>query len=220
MNLKQQLQQVVARLKTEKVRYALAGGLAISAYRIEERATKDIDFLLLAENDTNSLASEIISSFGLTPSIARKADLEGGPLFARKRQKTLPYIVVGRDPNNPNAIGLDFILPAMPWFDTALNRAQFNLIDFGFAKIPCLTVEDAIITKIYSLGNNASRYKDLDDLQAIFLADHPLDIAYLSGQMHQLELSLPLSFEPEAPEVLRLVSKAVRKEIRDKLAKK
>ena len=201
MNLKEFFKQVVALLKKERVRFALAGGLVSSIYRAEERLTKDLDFVILSVSDTEKTAIRIIRSLKLEPTLIRKADLEGGPLFAIKRGRSKPYIVAGR--GGKDSIGLDFILPAMPWFEPALTRAEQNNIDFGFDKVPCLTVEDLIVAKFFALKNDQTRFNDLDDLKSIFLAGHELDLPYLSGQMRKFELTVPKPLKNMAPKALR-----------------
>jgi hypothetical protein len=111
-------------------------------------------------------------------------------------------MILGRREGDPHAIGIDFILPEMPWFGSAFERSQSNRIDFGFGKIPCLTVEDAILSKLYSFKNDSSRFSDLDDLKSIFLAGHPLDLAYLIGQMRKLDLPIPRPVKEMAPREL------------------
>ena len=214
MTLEALLKAVVKRLREEKAQFALAGGMATSIYRKEERTTRDIDMLILSGTDTLILAKEIIEDFGLHAGVARKADLEGGPHFAVKRKRTAPFLMVGRSKEDPDKPGLDFILPDMPWFNNALERAQHNQIDFGFGAIPCLSVEDVILAKFYALKNNETRFRDLDDLQSIFAADHDLNLAYVSDQMFQLELPLPKAIVAEAPEALRKSSKALRRQLR------
>lgn len=207
MDLRDFFAKVVGILKKEKVRYALAGGLVASLYRREERLTKDLDFLIFSGPHTQQKATQIILSLGLNPHVIRKADLEGGPLFAIKKKSTSPYIIAGRAEGDTSLIGLDFILPEMPWFETALIRAEHNNIDFGFGKVACLTVEDVVLSKIFSLKNDKTRFNDLDDLKSIFLAGHSLDLAYLAGQMQRLGLVMPPLIKEIAPKVLHLVSR-------------
>ncbi|MBI2342838.1 MAG: hypothetical protein HYV02_00645 [Deltaproteobacteria bacterium] len=120
-------------------------------------------------------------------------------------------MIVGREEKNKSAIGLDFILPDMPWFACGLSRAEQNNVDFGFGKLPCLTVEDLILSKLFLFANDKTRFNDLDDLQSIFLAEQPLDLAYLSGQMRRLCLDIPVPIHEMAPSVLKLVSKKIKK---------
>lgn len=210
MNIKEFLKQIVEELKKRDIRFAIAGGLVASIYRVDERFTKDLDFLIFAGSQTQTIAEEIIKYLGLNPSTIRKADLEGGTHFAVKNKNTLPYIIVGRAKNEPDKIGLDFILPEIPWSESALVRAEQNKIDFGFDKIPCLTVEDVIIAKFYSYKNDQSRFNDLDDLKSIFSAGHSLDLAYLSGQMQRLGLKVPKLLQKMVPRELGIISKKIK----------
>jgi hypothetical protein len=202
MNLEQFLTQVVSALKKNDTRYALAGGLIASVYRAEKRLTADLDFLILADSDTQKMASKIISDFGLTPHPIRKADLVGGPLFAIKRKNTEVMMLVGRNNNNAEQIGLDFILPSMPWFADALKRAEHHHVNFGTGPVCCLTVEDVIVSKLMSVKNIATRFKDLDDLQSIFAAGHELDLSYIYAQMQKFDLKIPLELKKFSPKIL------------------
>lgn len=207
MDLKVFFKEIVGILTKEKIRYALAGGLVASVYRQEERLTRDLDFLIFSEPNSQHTATHIIRSLGLEPHLIRRADLEGGPLFLIKSKRSEPWIVAGRGDQDPSKIGLDFILPTIPWFQHALERSEHNMIDFGFGKIPCLTVEDVILSKFFSLKNDSSRFNDLDDLKSIFLAHHSLDLGYLAGEMQRLDLTVPPPIRDMAPKALDLVSK-------------
>lgn len=203
MELKPFFIDVVRVLKKENLRFAVAGGLIASMYRQSERLTKDLDFLLLATSDTQKKAEKIITDFGLQATVIRQADLEGGPMFVIKRKSSTPFMVCGRQDANPSKIGLDFILPAMPWFAKALERAEKNQIDFGIGdSIPALTAEDVIIAKLYAVKNKPQRFMDLDDLQSIFAANADLDVGYLTNVMKECELVIPKELKASAPKDL------------------
>lgn len=196
---------VVQVLRKENVSFAVAGGLVASLYRESERLTKDVDFLIFAGSHTQKKAESIIKSFDLEPTVIRKADLEGGPMFAIKRKSSTPMMVCGRSEKKSGKIGLDFILPEMPWFQKALMRAQSNQIDFKIGDpVPCLTVEDMIIAKLHAFQNKPQRFQDLDDLQSMFLANRDLDFGYLVGMMNELELRIPKELRSVAPRELRI----------------
>ena len=211
MSLKTVFKDIIQHFQHENIQFALAGGMIASLYRTEERLTQDLDFLIFAEPNTLAVAQNIIKHFGLQPNIITKAELEGGPLFAIKRKSTAPYMVVGRSNAAEMKIGLDFILPTMPWFAQALERSAYNVIDFGFAKIPCLTVEDVIIAKIYAVNNSPMRFKDLDDLQSIFKAAHDLDFAYLVGELQKYDLKVSSNLKKILPKALRSIWRGSKK---------
>lgn len=206
MELTQFFTKVIRRLKKEKIRFAVAGGLIASVYRENERLTNDLDFLIFSKSKTRALAEKIITDFKLKPIVIRKADLEGGPMFAIKRKSTKPFMVCGRSSDDKPRIGLDFILPEMPWFQKALERAEINKIDFGIGDpVPSLTVEDVILAKLYAFQNKPHRFNDLDDLQSIFQTGHDLDLAYLCHEMKLLNLVIPKELKSDAPDVLRKI---------------
>lgn len=206
MNLEKFLKDVVLYLEKEGHAYALAGGLLASLYRDEKRFTQDLDFLFYSDSHSQKNAEKIIKHFGLVPHYLRQAQLSGGPLFAIKNKTSPVWMVVGRPESKTSRIGLDFILPTIPWFSKALSRAMENRIDFGFAKIPCLTVEDIIIAKIHG-AQNLVRFKDLDDLQSIFKAEHPLDFDYLSGELKAHDFNLSKNLQAILPKQLSRVLK-------------
>ena len=212
MTLKEFLQAVVRELEQKKIKYCLVGGLAASGYRKEERLTKDLDFIIKSDNDEILVAKEILKLFGLSSKIIRKADLDGGPLFAIKRKNTEPRIVTGRNSENNRAIGLDFLLPTFSWFNNAIERGQFNKIDFGFLKIPTITVEDLILAKLDAINTSSKREKDIDDIRSIFEAKHELDLAYLVSQMKSLKLFFPENLKDDIPSSLLKISKQIKKE--------
>ncbi len=212
MNLIQRLETVATLLTSKKVYFALAGGLATSIYRKEKRTTENLDFLIYRENQSEKIARTILSELNLEVREARKANLEGGPVHAIKRNSSPIYILVGR---KDGEIGVDFILPEMPWSKQALERAQSNLTTFNIIdlKLPCLTVEDILIAKFYSLGNDSSRHKDADDIQSIFKNDNPIDFSYLTAQMMALDLCVPRAAEKSVPAILLKTSKTIRRNI-------
>ena len=96
MNFQDLFKQVRNQLEKKQIEYALAGGFVASVYRKEPTATQDLDFFVLAKAREDKLATELIESFGLKANVLRKADLEGGPMFAIKSQNTPINMVVGR----------------------------------------------------------------------------------------------------------------------------
>ncbi|MBN8555133.1 MAG: nucleotidyl transferase AbiEii/AbiGii toxin family protein [Deltaproteobacteria bacterium] len=217
MNLFQQLKNVVERLQREKVKFALAGGLATSTYRAEKRTTEDLDLLIYAPLQSEAIARKILTDLNLDIREARKANLQGGPRHAMRRGSSPLCILVGR---KDGEIGVDFILPDMPWFESALERAQQNIIELGHVNLPAITVEDVILAKFFSLSNDSSRFKDADDIKSIFQVNHSFDFEYLTLQMKKLEQIVPPSVEKIVPHILLKTSKKVRKNIVNKFKNK
>jgi hypothetical protein len=205
LTLTELLKNVVGELTQRQMPFALAGGLVASLYRQSPRMTNDVDVALFGPEASERTANEIIRSFGMEPHSLRKAQLDGGPLFAIKKKSTPVQIIAGRasDADSKPSIGLDLLLPALPWVEDACAHAQSNRVDFGFGPIPCLTVEDLIVSKLYALKNQSTRFTDLDDLKSIFEANHELSLDYLGGRILALKLSLPELILPYAPPRLK-----------------
>jgi hypothetical protein len=47
-----------------------------------------------------------------------------------------------------------------------VRRAQANEVDFGFGRVPALTIEDVVLSKLYALMAARLRAKDLDARQS------------------------------------------------------
>lgn len=211
MKIEELLHKAVEKLQARGCPFALCGGLVASIYRTDKRATDDVDFVIAAGTSSCQVASDIITGLGFEVGVIRAADLEGGPKFAIKKKNTAQCIVVGRIPSDTNAVGLDILLPGLSWVELAVERAQSNLIDFGFAIIPCITVEDCIVSKLMAFKHKSTRFEDLADIRAIFEAKHELDLPYLIGRMQDFNLPIPEVLWDYAHYLLVRVSKKLRK---------
>ena len=167
MSLQDLFESAVHELKEQNIAFAVAGGFAANLYRADLRLTQDVDFVLLSSEKELEAAKALIEKLGLKVGVVREAELAGGPLFAIKSKSTKPYIVGGRPADNPRGPGIDILLNTFPWVEEATLRAQDHQVDFGFGKLPTLTVEDVIIAKLWALQASQIRAKDLDDLQSI-----------------------------------------------------
>lgn len=213
MNLVELFSGACAALRAKQVRFAVAGGFAAVLYRAEDRLTNDIDLLIFAYDKEIEIAEEILHALQLDKvQTARIAELEGGPLFAIKSGSTAPAVLIGRNSKMTAGPGVDFILPTVPWVRAALDRAEDNLVDFGFGPVPTMTVEDVIIAKLYAL-KGTNRPKDADDLLSIFATGRALDMSYLYSQMLLLKVALPRTLRDNAPKLLQTVSKDVERKL-------
>lgn len=210
-DLRSTLERIVSSLTEQRIAFALAGGLAASLYRRDIRTTNDIDLVFDGDEPPEAGARAFIEQQGLEARFLRKADLQGGPMFAIKGRRTPVWIVAGRHASDPDALGLDLILRRLPWAPEALKRAQQHRVDFGFGPIPTVTLEDFIVSKSLAVANRSDRFQDLDDLKSVFQADHELDSAYLVARMQALGLALPSQIEKLAPPSLARVSRGIRK---------
>jgi hypothetical protein len=97
---------------------------------------------------------------------------------------------------------VDILLPEVPWVLEAVGRAQDNLIDLGFAKVPVITAEDLILAKCYAVRNSPDRFQDLDDLKQLFQDVRDLDTDYLRRRFVELKLTIPEQIRQFAPDAL------------------
>jgi hypothetical protein len=129
-------------------------------------------------------------------------------MIKSKRGKTWMLVGKTKEPSKPN---VDILLSDIPWVEVAIHRAQSNLIDFNFKKIPCLTAEDIIISKLYSLKNRSDRFQDLDDIKEIFIAQKNLDTTYVSDRMIEFKLLIPSALKNLVPKELFQTSKLIKR---------
>jgi len=209
MTLETLFQSATQKLREKQVPFAVAGALASDLYRRDVRLTMDIDIIISAEIHNKETAIAVIESLGLNAGLVRQADLAGGPLFAIRRRSTEVCMIVGRPTGHSDGEGVDILLPAIPWVKNAVERAQANMVDFGFGDVPAITLEDAILAKLYALQAARLRAKDLDDLQSIFEADHAVDVPYLSGQMRCFGIIVPTHAKPFLPDWLIKLSQDI-----------
>jgi hypothetical protein len=203
MTLHECLERMATRLRAKDVPFAVAGGLAASLYRAQPRFTGDVDLIVALGTADLAKAENLLTEMGFTTGRIRQADFEGGPLFAIKRKTTPVVMVTGRDPTSVGGIGADLLLSALPWVDTALTRALCHTVDFGFGKVPVMTLEDVLLSKLYAFGKSVNRPKDLDDLLSIYETDPKPDLIYLQARIEKLEIRLPPLKKRSLPQELR-----------------
>ncbi len=200
------LKQAVAIFEKLGCKYCLVGGHAASLYRSQERLTRDVDFALIAKKSTESrkLAEQVIKEMDLKPMVGF---IPHGP--NEQKRKSVCMITSTPLPKESKGI-IDILLPELPWVTTAVDRAQHNRINLGFAEVPVITPEDLIIAKCYALNNSPDRFQDLDDLKEIFQNVTDLDLDYLGEGLLKLNLKIPEPVRKFAPRGLldRLLGKS------------
>jgi hypothetical protein len=195
----QALKKTVAALSELPCRFCLVGGHAASLYRSQERFTKDVDFALVADakGKSRAIASQAIEKLGMKP-------VAGFMVLGDTEKSQRALCMVTSEPPASELTGLvDILLPELPWVIDAVGRAQDNLIDLGFAKVPVITAEDLILAKCYAVRNSPDRFQDLDDLKQLFKDVKDLDTDYLRRRLVELKLTIPEHIKQFAPEVLK-----------------
>lgn len=195
----QALKKTVAALSELPCRFCLVGGHAASLYRSQERFTKDVDFALVADakGKSRAIASQAIEKLGMKP-------VAGFMVLGDTEKSQRALCMVTSEPPASELTGLvDILLPEVPWVLDAVGRAQDNLIDLGFAKVPVITAEDLILAKCYAVRNSPDRFQDLDDLKQLFKDVQDLDTDYLRRRLVELKLTIPEHIKQFAPDVIR-----------------
>lgn len=181
------LKKMVHALEESSCQYCLVGGHAASLYRAQERLTRDIDFAVASKTPQAAkiAAEKALSRAGFKPAAGFI------PLTANEESHRGICLVTSVPKKDELHGEVDILLPELPWVKDAVERAQSNLIDLGFAKVPVITPEDLIIAKCYALRNNPDRFQDLDDIKGILLADIKLDLSYLDAKLSRHGLAIP-----------------------------
>ncbi len=166
--------------------WAVCGGIAACLYRSTPRYTGDIDFILRDSNDFTALqiAETVTAALGYKPIAGWFTD-QSGQLIKNQA------LVSGREDSAERYIGLDFILPVMPWVIPAIERAQLNKLDYGFAKLPTIVPEDLIVAKLFALQTSPDRKYDLDDIESILAHFKPINFTLIRTQVDQYNLNVP-----------------------------
>ncbi|HMO18816.1 MAG TPA: nucleotidyl transferase AbiEii/AbiGii toxin family protein [Oligoflexia bacterium] len=192
------LKKVIGQLEDRKVDYILCGGIAASLYRDKPRLTNDVDLAIFYKNydDSKAIAKEIIESIGA------RASLGWIPQLKEKYIKTMALVIGQFDSENYDAT-VDIILPNLPWVEKAISNGKNHVIDYGFAGIPVITVDDLIIAKIFALNVEPNRFQDLDDLKSIFLSSVELNLPYIKSAMVNYEINVPDTLWDFCPSLLK-----------------
>ena len=66
MNLIEFFKRVRRELENRNLKYAMAGGFVASVYRLEPRATGDLDFFILAKTHEQKVANDLIEFLRLS----------------------------------------------------------------------------------------------------------------------------------------------------------
>lgn len=189
------LKNAVKVFEKRGVAFCLVGGHAASLYRSQERLTRDVDFALTADPVSNSrqLAEDVIRELGLTPML--------GFIARSKTSSSRPGVcMITSTPGPKEHKGLiDILLPDLPWVIAAIERAQHNLINLGFADVPVITPEDLVIAKTFALLDSPDRFQDLDDLKEIFKSVAELDQDYIRAAFDKFSLCIPEMLKKYAP---------------------
>lgn len=186
MKLFQFLKQTCALLSPADGTWMVCGGVAASLYRDVPRFTGDIDFAIIdgPTITAQDRATSVLRKLGYIPKIGWVTD-QNGKLINK------PTLVIGREAIEGSFVGIDFLLPSLPWVDLAVKRASSNLLDYGFAMVPTITAEDLIIAKLFAVQGTPGRKFDLDDIETILRASKKIDKLFIKENIVKFGLTPP-----------------------------
>ena len=191
MKLFQYLKKTATIMNSWSGCWALCGGIAASLYRDTPRYTGDLDLAVVSNADCTAreIAENVIKKLGYKPIIG---------FIAMADEKYIaegPTLIAGRESDESSYIGVDILLPSVFWVQIAVERAQANLIDYGFAKLPTITVEDLFLAKLYAVINSPDRPYDRDDIVSIARNCNNFDRHYFLSKLKEFDLNIPESLQ-------------------------
>ncbi len=184
MKIFSELKKATGLLSKYEGQWAIAGGIAASIYRSKPRFTDDIDFALIdGENGTAAeIAEEVILKLGYQV-------YKGFVPHPLKNNQQILGLLCARTSEHEKFVGLDFLLPEQFWIKDAVELAQSNKIDYGFADLATVTPEHLILAKISAVQSNPQRYQDLDDITEI-LKSVDVDVAIINQMAESYGLTI------------------------------
>jgi len=186
MLLFQNLKLAIELLKPWQGYYAVCGGIAACLYRELSRYTSDIDIAIIdsPKESAREIADFVLQKLGYEPKVGYVTDQHG-----RLIEKAA--LIIGRDPNQEKYVGVDILLPVMPWIQEAVQRAQLNKLNYGFAEVATIIPEDLIVAKLYAYQGTPDRKYDLDDILSIYSHTKEINNSLLDELIQKHMLKLP-----------------------------
>lgn len=184
----QPLKALTSFLNSEKIKYVVLGGLAVSLYG-EPRFTADIDVnVILARDGINDFLKKCKSQnfYPLIPNIKQVADKSGViPLeFVKQKKHTRCDVIIAQN-------ALEY---------SAVKRGRLR--KFGSVSARVVSPEDLVLHKIISL-----RPRDREDVKGILIRQKgKLDLSYIKDWLKRIdkidkELKLKNLFEKMIKEI-------------------
>jgi hypothetical protein len=185
MKIFEKLKLATSILERSGCEWAICGGVAACLYRETPRYTGDIDFCLTdcPARPAIEIAREAAHALGYSPIEGFVTDHHGELVKG-------PALIVGREDQAGAYLGVDFLLPVLPWILPAVKRAQSNRLDYGFARLPTIVPEDLVVAKIIAFQGSAERLQDLDDIQSIVKQMKMLDIKMIQELCREYDVEI------------------------------
>lgn len=152
-------QKIMQALVRSKIRFVIAGGVAVNLHQIQ-RMTVDLDLILHLEPENVEQFGKVIKKLGYQPKVPVSAADFGNKILREKWIKEKGMIVFSYiNPDNPFELIDIFVREPMPFKD--LYKRSKKVKAFGVI-LPVLGLADLI-----TLKKAAARPKDLYDIRAL-----------------------------------------------------
>ncbi|KYF89799.1 hypothetical protein BE20_19620 [Sorangium cellulosum] len=163
------LADLAAALRRRRLRWYVFGAQAAVAYG-RPRMTADVDVTVdLAQTSSLALVDDLSrAGFDLR--------IQLGEDFLREA-RLLPLV------HRPTSMPIDVVIAASSLHIEFLARRR--LIDLGGVRVPMISPEDLVVTKVL-----AGRPKDLEDVRGVLLEQHDLDLDRIRDLLGELEAAL------------------------------
>ena len=161
------LESIVTSLNAAKVRYLIAGGLAVNAHGYL-RYTKDVNFVIQLNPDNIERAMQALTSLGYKPNIPVSTKQFADPVQRQQwiTQKGMQVFQLWSDQHKETPIDV-FVTEPFPFDDEynhALIKSLHGTIEVRFVSIPTLIA-------MKQLANREQDRIDIEHLRMI-LEDH------------------------------------------------
>lgn len=151
--------QLFVALSEAKIRYLVAGGVAVNLHQVQ-RATADLDLILHLERENLLHFAKLMSQLGYQPKVPVKGEDFADPVL-RQKWITEKNMMVFSFINPKNSYELIDIFVEEPKPFAELDKNKIEIAAFGVT-IPVLGIDDLIEIK-----EKAGRSTDLFDVQQL-----------------------------------------------------
>ncbi len=178
------LADLAAVMRRRRLRWYVFGAQAAVAYG-RPRMTGDVDVTVDLKQEEPHMLLDELSSAGFALRIDLSED------FLRE-SRLLPLV------HTPTAMPVDLVIAGSSLHAEFLARRRF--VDIGGLRVPMLSPEDLVVTKIL-----AGRPKDIEDVRGVLLEQPRLNIESVRELLRDLAIALG------DPSLLRRFERIVRK---------
>lgn len=148
-------------LNKNKVKYAIAGGVAVNLYGVE-RATRDLDLLLAMDEENLLKAASVFKNLGYSPKVPVKPEDFANEQMREKWIKEKNMIVFSYIDLKKPYVLIDIIISSpLKYEDISKNVSILTSKDEAI-RVPVISIDDLIKMK-----KKANRLQDISDVEML-----------------------------------------------------